>query len=100
MRPRSESDCLWQARIDAFSTYAKTSSPESLWIYTANDHSSNPAYIARLHKAFTDAGGHATLYQLPAFEDDGHYLFGKETGGPIWQPIVLQYLKQRNLLPQ
>jgi dienelactone hydrolase len=99
MRPSSPTDCKWQSRIDAFAHYAKTSSPRSLWFYTANDHSSNPEYISRLYKAFTEAGGTAKLVQLPAFEEDGHNLFGRATGGPIWQPIVLDYLKELNLLP-
>jgi dienelactone hydrolase len=99
MRPSSPTDCKWDARIDAFRTYAKTSSPPSLWFYTANDHSSNPEYIAKLYKAFTDAGGKAKLVQLPAFKNDGHILFGDADGGPIWQPLVLDYLQELKLYP-
>jgi dienelactone hydrolase len=98
MRPRSESDCLWDARVEAFKAFAKTALP-SLWVYTANDHSSNPEYISKLYKAFTDAGGKAELHQLAAFKSDGHYLFGDRDGGEIWQPIVMSYLRTRNILP-
>jgi dienelactone hydrolase len=77
----------------------RPSSPPSLWFYTANDHSSNPEYISRLYKSFADAGGTAKLIQLPAFKSDGHYLFGDPDGGSIWQPIVLDYLRERHLIP-
>jgi len=99
MRPSSPDDCKWNARIEAFETYAKTSSPKSLWFYSANDHSSNPEYISRLYSAFTNSGGSAELHQLPAFKNDGHYLFGDADGGQIWQPIVMEYLKQMNVFP-
>jgi len=99
MRPSSPTDCKWDARVDAFKTYAKTSSPRSLWFYTANDHSSNPEYITKLYKSFIEAGGQAKLMQLPAFKTDGHYLFGDPDGGVIWQPIVMDYLKELKLYP-
>ena len=100
MHPNSAADCLWDARLDAFSSYAKTSRPTSLWVYTANDHSSNPAYITRLHQIFMAGGGKAELVQLPDFEDDGHYLFGRKNGESIWQPLVRKYLQSMKLLPE
>jgi dienelactone hydrolase len=99
VRPSSPSSCLWDARIAAFESYAKSSKPQSLWIYTANDHSSNPEYIASLYKSFIEAGGHAQLRQLPAFKNDGHYLFDDRDGGAIWQPIVEKYLHELRLMP-
>jgi len=97
IRPSSSSDPILQGRINAFATFGHTSKPESLWIYTANDHSSNPDYIQRLHAAFTRAGGKAELHQLPAFKEDGHILFGDRDGGAIWQPIVLNYLNRMDV---
>ncbi|HEY3875441.1 MAG TPA: alpha/beta fold hydrolase [Candidatus Kapabacteria bacterium] len=97
VRPNSPDDCKWQARIEAFETYAQTSSPSSLWFYTSNDHSSNPEYISRLYSSFTKAGGIAKLVQLPAFKSDGHYLFDDPDGEEIWAPIVIEYLHQRHI---
>ncbi|MFI4980744.1 MAG: hypothetical protein ACHQIO_10370, partial [Nevskiales bacterium] len=57
--------------IAAFVTYAKTTSVPSLWFYTANDHSSRPAFIARLYEAYQRAGGKAQLVQLGPFVDGG-----------------------------
>lgn len=94
LRPRlGPTDCKWEARVKAFAAYAPTSRPKSLWIYTANDHSSNPPYIKRLHETFEAAGGHAVLHQLPAFKEDGHYLLTDPEGRAIWGPLVLEYLQ-------
>lgn len=99
VRPHSTEDCFWKSRVDAFDLFAKTSKPKSLWVYTANDHSSNPDYIAQLFDSFKKSGGQAELLSLPAFKDDGHYLFGDKDGESIWQPLVKYYLQEMNLLP-
>jgi dienelactone hydrolase len=93
VRPRDlESDPLLDARVAAFATYAKTTRLPSVWLYTANDHSSRPPFIQRLHAAYQAAGGHAELHQLPAFKADGHGLFGDRAGTAIWAPIVSAFL--------
>lgn len=99
MRPEGPNDCKWQARIDAFNTYAKTSTPVSYWFYTENDHSSNSAYISRLFQSFLNAGGKVWLGQFGKFKNDGHYLFGDKDGGEIWQPKALNYLTKLGLIP-
>lgn len=72
MHSKDSNDCKWQARIDAFTKFAKTSKPMSLWIYSANDHSSNPTYINKLYREFSNAGGTAPLFQIESFKQDGH----------------------------
>ncbi|MEO6938970.1 MAG: alpha/beta fold hydrolase [Candidatus Kapaibacterium sp.] len=98
VRPSLPEDCLWQARLDAFAQYGKTSRPTSLWFYTANDHSSNPEFIRKLYAAFSKNGGEARVMQLSAFKHDGHFLFGDPDGGPTWQPVVIEYLTAMHLL--
>jgi dienelactone hydrolase len=94
MRPRDlDDDPLLDARVDAFAAYASATHLPSLWIYTANDHSSRPAFIQRLHAGYEAAGGRAELHQLPAFKSDGHGLFGDPDGRPIWAPIVRRFLE-------
>ncbi len=100
IRPQCETDCKWQARIDAFNAYAPTPKPMSLWIYTANDHSSTPEYISRLYSEFLKSGGNAKLFQLGPFKDDGHYLISSEDGGEIWQPLVMDYLRKLEILSE
>ncbi len=97
MRPDDlENDPLLDARVAAFATYARTTRLPSVWLYTANDHSSRPPFITRLHQAYLAAaasGATAELHQLPAFKRDGHGLFGDPDGLPIWVPIVSAFMK-------
>ena len=100
MRPQSKNDCKWQARIDAFKTYAVTSHPTSMWIYTDNDHSSNSVYIGKLYREFLKSGGKARLAQFGPFKDDGHYLFGDKDGEAIWQSHVMDYLHKQHIFSE
>lgn len=97
-RPTSATDCKWNQRIRAFARFAPTSKPTSLWIYTANDRSSNPPYIRALYQAFTRAGGNSRLVQLPTFKGDGHFLLIDPDGREIWEPIVTKYLHDMNVI--
>jgi dienelactone hydrolase len=81
-----EDDPLLDGRIAAFSAFARTTRLPSLWFYTANDHSSRPPFVSRLHAAYRAAGGDAELHQLGSFKRDGHALFGDPDGTPIWAP--------------
>jgi dienelactone hydrolase len=93
VRPRNFiADPLLDARVAAFATYAKTTSLPSLWFYTANDHSSRPAFITRLYEAYQQAGGRAQLVQLGPFMQDGHTLFERPEGLDIWWPKVWEFL--------
>lgn len=66
-----------------------------LWIYAANDSYFSPDLVRRMHEAFTSAGGRAQLIELPAFGDDGHYLFSR--GVTTWSPLVDNFLRGQNL---
>jgi predicted esterase len=66
-----------------------------LWIYAANDSYFGPNLVRRMHEAFTAAGGRAQLISLPAFGDDGHYLFSRGVG--TWTSIVDEFLRAQNL---
>ena len=95
MRPHHlDDDPLLDGRIRAFASYAKTTRLPSLWIYTDNDHSSRPPFIARLHAAYRGAGGDAELHQLPSFKRDGHGLFGDPDGRAFWVPLVDAFLQR------
>jgi len=93
VRPHNlNNDPRLDARITAFATYAKSTHIPSMWFYTENDHSSRPEFIVHLHDAYQQAGGNATLIQLPAFGEDGHYLFSREEGLGIWWPKASVFL--------
>lgn len=43
-------------------------------------------------------GGRASLIQAPAFGDDGHHLFSRSKGIPVWTPYIDDFLKQQGLM--
>jgi dienelactone hydrolase len=90
-----DSVCYASRLVDAAALYGKTSTVPQLWVYAANDKFFGPDLAQRLVKAFTAAGGHATLKAMPAFGADGHSLFGR--GTPEWTPVVREFLAENGL---
>ena len=76
----------WQRRP------ARTATTRMLWIYTQNDSFFAPTIATALYTAYTNSGGKAEFYQLPAFGSDGHRLFFGMGGSGIWGPLVEHYL--------
>lgn len=98
VRPRNlVADPLLESRVTAFAAFARTTALPSLWFYTANDHSSRPAFIARLYAAYQAAGGKAELVQLGDFMEDGHTLVDRAEGVPLWLPHVSAFLGRMGL---
>lgn len=67
-----------------------------LWVNTTNDHYFAPPLAAKLHAAFTAAGGKAQFIQAPAFGKDGHSLFSLN-GIAQWTPDLDAYLVTQKL---
>ncbi|UYK83327.1 hypothetical protein NG827_12655 [Xanthomonas sacchari] len=89
---RPNSNCHPDRLIAAATTFGQQATTPMLWIYTANDSFFGPELAASLHRAFTEAGGHAVLVTPAAFGDDGHHLFFGHGGSTIWGPAVERYL--------
>lgn len=83
------------ALVSGFRSLGMTARTPMLWIYAANDSYFGPALARRAHEAFTAAGGQAQLIELPAFGDDGHYLFSR--GVATWTLLVDEFLRAQNL---
>jgi len=95
---RDNEVCGEQAEIEAFVYFGKTVQIPTLWIYAQNDHYFNPTLSQKFYQAFTQAGGRADLVRMPAFEEEGHFLFSVD-GIPLWIPKVTQFLDQAHLSP-
>jgi dienelactone hydrolase len=80
----------------AFATFGRTVTVPTLWLNAANDHFFRPALFQQFFAAFTKAGGQAELVPLPAFGDDGHYLFSA-AAIPLWRDRVDGFLRQHGL---
>lgn len=58
-------NCRPERLADAASRYGATASTPMLWVYAANDSFFAPPIARAMHKAFTEAGGKATLIEAP-----------------------------------
>ena len=89
---RPNNNCRPDQLAAAAGRLARTATTRMLWIYTQNDSFFAPAIATALHTAYTNSGGKAEFYQLPAFGSDGHRLFFETGGSGIWGPLVERYL--------
>jgi pimeloyl-ACP methyl ester carboxylesterase len=78
--------------VAAAGEFGRTARLRTLWIYTANDSFFGPELAARMHAAFTEAGGSAQLHALDPWGRDGHLLFGGAGGAAVWGPILEAWL--------
>ena len=90
--------CAENRLVEALKKYGKTSKIPLLWVSAKNDHFVDSQLTARLKGAFSEAGGKVTFVEAPSLGSDGHLLFYSAEGGPIWEPIVDQFLKANNLV--
>jgi dienelactone hydrolase len=85
--------CNWQgALVKAFSEYGRRNKLPSMWMYGANDSYFGPELVARMHGAFTAAGGKADLVTYGPFKKDAHGLLGNRDGAAVWLPEVERFL--------
>ena len=85
--------CNWQgALVKAFGEYGRRNKLPSMWLYGANDSYFGPELVARMHGAFTAAGGKADLVAYGAFKKDAHGLLGNRDGAAVWLPEVERFL--------
>lgn len=61
-----------------------------LWVYTENDLYFAPPHSKAWYDAYVKNGGKADYVLLPAFGENGHYLFSG--GSDIWEPLVENFL--------
>ena len=84
--------CSPDRLVEAAGRFGRSSRVPELWIYAENDMFFGPDLAARMHAAFTEAGGRAQLIQAPAFSDDGHRYFPRGTEN--WMPLIQPFLRQ------
>ena len=89
--------CGGDALVAAFAQYGKTSRVPLLWVASPNDHFFGPQLVAELKGAFSSAGGNVTFVAAPSFGEDGHLLFSRTAGIPVWSPIVDRFLSAHGL---
>jgi dienelactone hydrolase len=89
----TDGGCQWQDSLtQAFAEYGAHTAVPSLWFYGKNDSYFGPELAARLHDAYTHAGGKATLIAFGAFKNDAHAMSGSRDGVKIWWPQTEKFL--------
>ena len=86
--------CAWQQEMEeAFADYGKKAKRPSLWFYAENDSFFSQELVQASYRAYTSAGGQATLVEPGPFKKDGHQLFGDPQGVSIWWPPTQRFLE-------
>ena len=86
-------NCTPEALVRTAGGFGATARTPMLWVYTANDSYFGPDLAARMHAAFTAAGGRARLESLGPYGRDGHSLFFGNQGVTIWGPLIEDFLR-------
>jgi hypothetical protein len=95
--PRPGFVCGEPQLVGTFARLGRTARIPTVWFYTENDLYFRPALARRFHAAYTAGGAPARLVELPPFGSDGHALFGRYAGIPIWRPHVDAFLRSLGL---
>ena len=96
--PRPFKNCSPNRLIKAVEKYGQTTKVPTLWIYSENDSYIPPSLAREMHDAYTESGGKARFVMLPPFEKDGHFIFHRKSGIPLWIKIVEDFIKEIEIL--
>ena len=91
--------CVADNMTEAIGKLARTIKVPVLWHYSENDQFFAPRHVKAWFKAFEDAGASGRLVMQPAFQWDGHAIFGAKRGLPIWTAAFDRFLKDIRAAP-
>ncbi len=90
--------CDWKGELlTAFASYGASARIPSLWMYGANDSLFSPELAARMHQAYSLAGGQGRLVEYGAFKRDSHGMLASRDGEQIWLPETEEFLKEAGM---
>jgi dienelactone hydrolase len=75
--------------VNGFAEFGKNTKLPMLWVFAENDSRYTANTIRASYKAFTDAGGKATLFLSPPIDIDGHFIHNKPD---LWRQALRDYL--------
>jgi dienelactone hydrolase len=90
-------NCTPDALVRASAKYGSTARVPLLWVNAANDTFFEPKLVERMVAAYQGAGGNVTHRPVGPFGKEGHSLSSSDSGGPIWQPLVSDFLAGNGL---
>lgn len=65
-----------------------TSHTPTYWLYSQNDLYFPKATAERMLKSYKDAGGQAEFKELPSYEGNGHFIFGRPSTVTLWSAAI------------
>ena len=84
--------CHPERLIEADRVFGQTAKIPSLWIYSANDHFFGPELATQMFDAYRAGGAPASLFQAPAYGNEGHsFIWAPDGAG--WWPTVSTFLE-------
>ncbi len=89
--------CDFEALTSAMATFGTRTRVPTLWLYAENDSLFPPDVVARMHAAYTDAGGNAKLWMFPPIQNDGHNLFADFGGRVKWLRALDRFMKANRM---
>ncbi|MGE0038487.1 MAG: alpha/beta hydrolase family protein [Xanthobacteraceae bacterium] len=89
--------CDFDALVEAMTTFGSRTRVPTLWLYAENDSLFRPDVVARLHSAYTEAGGVAKLWMFPPILNDGHNLFADFGGRVKWLNALDRFFKANRM---
>jgi dienelactone hydrolase len=85
--------CGWRSSlVMAYAQYGAQTTLPSLWMYGENDSLFAPELVARMHDAYEQAGGRATLVEYAAFKRDSHGMLASRDGEKVWLDATMKFL--------
>jgi dienelactone hydrolase len=85
--------CGWRSSlVMAYAQYGAQATLPSLWMYGENDSLFAPELVARMHDAYEQAGGRATLVEYAAFKRDSHGMLASRDGEKVWLDATMKFL--------
>lgn len=94
---KADTVCSKERLVEATKVFGRSAKVPTLWVYSDNDHFFGPQLAQEMLGAYKAAGGQAVFTKAPNFGEEGHYLFGKEEGIPVWKPLVNAFLGAQHL---
>lgn len=91
---KDEFVCSPNTLIWTTGNFGKNSKVPTLWIYTENDRYFASSIAKEMFEEYIKNGGKGKFILLPPFMEDGHKLFLRKEGIPIWVPIVDEFLRE------
>jgi dienelactone hydrolase len=88
-----DQNCAPERLVSAMRSFGGGARLPSLWLYTQNDTSFEPALSKRMADAYRAGGGNAQYVLLPAYGRDGHGMFGQANGRVLWTGPVGEFLR-------